>query len=81
MPFPSPKRHMRAAAPSSPAATSASYPRRYSPEEMMRALSALTTDALLLPDSLHVPLYARGTSKDVRCVIADAPQQPVLVSQ
>ena len=53
---------------------------KYTPEQMLRALSHLTADALLLPDSLRVPLYARGDAKPVpRAIVASRPQPPELV--
>ena len=57
---------------------------RYTPAQMVRFFSNLTTDALLLPDSLHAPLYARGAGSPKRVppsILAEHPQQPELYTE
>lgn len=58
--------------------------RQYTPEQMMAAFSTLIGDNLLLPDSLHAPLYKRGNASGKctipRSILAAQPQQPVLLT-
>ena len=64
-----------------PSTRPSSAPRVYSAEQMVRALVSLGNEALLLPDSLHVPLYARGTGKVPPGVVSPTPQPPIMVQQ